>query len=253
LDEQVRSAELQRLGSDYQGQMVELMVRKLGDYIDIFEQAGFDSLVLSAKSSDPRIMIDSCQAISERFDYPLHLGLTHAGPPETGRIRSIAALGALLSRGIGDTIRISYAADPVEEVTDGKELLCCLGLRERTEPELIACPTCGRVEVDMLDLVQRVRQRLRGISVPLKVAVMGCVVNGPGEAEGADVAVFAGRGKGVICVQGQRVCTVSESDMLDSLYRECEVLADRVRRGEVELSTGVRFNASDAGTGDTQV
>ena len=245
-DGAVRAKELAALGGDYQGQMVELMLRKLADYVSIFEQSGFEDLVLSAKSSDPRIMIDACRAISDRFDYPLHLGLTHAGPPETGRIRSIAALGALLSGGVGDTVRISYAADPVEEVVDAKELLCSLGFRDRTEPELIACPTCGRMEVDLVSLVQRVRRRLVGIKVPMKVAVMGCVVNGPGEAEGADVAVFAGKGRGVICVQGRQVCTVDEADMLDALYQQCVALAERVQRGEATLSAGVHFSLTEA-------
>jgi len=245
-DGAVRTEELAALEGDYRGQMVELMVRKLADYVNIFEQSDFGDLVLSAKSSDPRIMIDACRAISERFDYPLHLGLTHAGPPETGRIRSIAALGALLSGGVGDTVRISYAADPVEEVVDAKELLCSLGFRDRTEPELIACPTCGRMEVDLVSLVQRVRRRLAGIKVPMKVAVMGCVVNGPGEAEGADVAVFAGKGRGVICVQGRQVCTVDEADMLDALYQQCVVLAERVRRDEAALSAGVHFSLTKA-------
>jgi len=133
-------------------------------------------------------------------------------------VRSVAALATLLAEGIGDTLRISYAADPIHEVEDGKELLCCLGLRQRTGPELIACPTCGRVEVDLLTLVRQVRERLASIKTPIKVAVMGCIVNGPGEAEGADVALLAGKGKAVICVRGEPVRTVSESEMLDALY-----------------------------------
>jgi (E)-4-hydroxy-3-methylbut-2-enyl-diphosphate synthase len=140
--------------------------------------------------------------------------------------------------GIGDTIRISYAADPIYEVEDAKELLCSLGLRHRVEPELIACPTCGRIEIDLIKLVAEVRQRLASIKTPVKVAVMGCVVNGPGEAEGADVAVFAGKGRGVIYVQGEQKRTVSESEMLDALYEEAVAFAERVERGEAELSTG---------------
>ncbi len=235
-DRQVRAAEQRALAADRRGNLVALMVRKLEEYIHIFEAQDFHDVVLAAKSPDPMVVIEAYRAISRRFDYPLHLGVTHAGPPETGRIRSIAALAALLAEGIGDTIRISYAADPEIEVLDGRELLCCLGLRARVEPELIACPTCGRIEVDLIPLVQKVRERLADIRVPVKVAVMGCVVNGPGEAEGADVAVFAGRGRGVIYVQGEQVRTVDEAQMLDALHEEVIQLVDRVQRGEAVLS-----------------
>ncbi len=237
-DKALRYAEMQKLASDPHRQMIALMIAKLEETIGIFEAERFEDLVLAAKSPDPRVVIDVYRAMAERFDYPLHLGVTHAGPPETGRIRSVTALATLLAEGVGDTIRISYAADPLEEVHDGKELLCCLGLRARTEPELIACPTCGRIEVDLLKLVAQVRARLATIPVPLKVAVMGCVVNGPGEAEGADVAVFAGKGRGVICVRGEKVRTVAEADILDALYEQAVALAEQVQRGQVELTTG---------------
>lgn len=217
-DKAVRQSEKQELARDYHGNLIQLMVRKLEEYLRIFEENGFEDVVLAAKSPDPTIVIDGYREISRRFDFPLHLGVTHAGPPETGRVRSVAALATLLAEGIGDTIRISYAADPIHEVEDGKELLCCLGLRRRTGPELIACPTCGRVEVDLLTLVRQVRERLASIKAPIKVAVMGCIVNGPGEAEGADVALLAGKGKAVICVRGEPVRTVSEAEMLDALY-----------------------------------
>jgi (E)-4-hydroxy-3-methylbut-2-enyl-diphosphate synthase len=231
-DKELRAAEQAEIGTDRRASLVALMVRKLEDYIRIFEENDFQDVVLAAKSIDPRIVIDAYRAISQRFDFPLHLGVTHAGPPETGRIRSVAALGTLLAEGIGDTIRISYAADPIHEVEDGKELLCSLGLRGRTEPELIACPTCGRIEVDLIKLVQQVRQKLAGIKAPVKVAVMGCVVNGPGEAEGADVAVFAGKGKGIIYVQGRQTRTVTEAEMLDALYEEAVKFAARGQAGQ---------------------
>jgi len=234
-DKQLRAAERASLKQDYRTNLVRLMLEKLDEYLRIFDENDFHDVVLAAKSPDPRIVIDACTAISQRYDYPLHLGVTHAGPPETGRIRSIAALGTLLANGIGDTIRISYAADPIHEVEDGKELLCCLGLRRRTEPELIACPTCGRLEVDLFKLVADVRRKLAEIHVPLKVAVMGCVVNGPGECEGADVALFAGRGKGIIYVQSEQKQTVPESEMLDALLTECRAFAARVERGEARL------------------
>lgn len=234
-DKAVRAAEKESMSQDYSASLIGIMLRKLEDYIRIFDENDFHDVVLAAKSVDPTIVIDAYRAIAARFDFPLHLGVTHAGPPETGRIRSVAALGTLLAEGIGDTIRISYAADPIHEVEDGKELLCTLGLRSRNEPELIACPTCGRIEVDLIELVQKVRQKLALIKTPVKVAVMGCVVNGPGEAEGADVAVFAGKGRGVIYVQGEQVRTVTEAQMLDALYDEAVAFAAKVERGEAQL------------------
>jgi len=236
-DKDVRTAQMGSLAADRRSTLIRLMVETLEDYMRIFDENDFHDVVLSAKSIDAGMVIDAYRAVSERFDLPLHLGVTHAGPPETGRIRSIAALGSLLSTGIGDTIRISYAADPVHEVEDAKELLCSLGLRNRVEPELIACPTCGRIEIDLIKLVAEVRQKLATIKTPVKVAVMGCVVNGPGEAEGADVAVFAGKGRGIIYVQGEQKRTVTEAEMLDALYEEAVVFAARVERGEAELST----------------
>ncbi|RJP32184.1 MAG: flavodoxin-dependent (E)-4-hydroxy-3-methylbut-2-enyl-diphosphate synthase [Phycisphaerales bacterium] len=234
-DKNVRAAEQGRLQSDYHGHLMAIMVEKVEEYLRIFDDNHFHDVVLSAKSIDPRICIDAYTAISRRFDYPLHLGVTHAGPKETGCIRSVTALGTLLANGIGDTVRISYASDPVLEVEDAREMLCCLGLRNRVEPELIACPTCGRIEIDLIALVSDVRRVLATIKTPVKVAVMGCVVNGPGEAEGADVAIFAGKGKGIIYVQGEQTRTVREADMLDALYEETKAFAEKVERGEARL------------------
>ena len=234
-DKDQRAEEQAALEKDYRGHMTAIMVEKLEEYLRIFADNDFYDVVLSAKSVDPQIVLSAYTEISSRFDYPLHLGVTHAGPPETGRIRSVVALGALLAQGIGDTIRISYAADPVHEVEDGKELLQVLGLRPRTEPELIACPTCGRIEIDLIAMMAEVRKRLAEIQVPVKVAVMGCVVNGPGEAEGSDVAVFAGKHRGVIYVQGEQVATVTEDQMLDRLFDEVRKFAAKVQRGEAQL------------------
>jgi len=230
-----RAEEMAALEHDYKGQMTAIMVEKLEEYLRIFADADFYDVVLSAKSVDPEIVLAAYSECSRRFDFPLHLGVTHAGPPETGRIRSVVALGALLAQGIGDTIRISYAADPVFEIEDGRELLQVLGLRLRTEPELIACPTCGRIEIDLISMMAEVRRRLKEIPVPVKVAVMGCVVNGPGEAEGSDVAVFAGKHRGVIYVQGEQVATVTEGEMLDRLFDEVRKFAAKVQRGEATL------------------
>ncbi|MFQ5430530.1 MAG: flavodoxin-dependent (E)-4-hydroxy-3-methylbut-2-enyl-diphosphate synthase [Phycisphaerae bacterium] len=237
-DKQKRAAEKAKLDEGRADHLIALMLEKLDDYLRIFDENDFADVVLSAKSIDPRIAIDAYTAISARHDFPLHLGVTHAGPKETGCIRSVVALGTLLARGIGDTVRISYASDPVLEVEDARELLNCLGLRARIEPELIACPTCGRIEVDLMTLVKQVREKLATIKTPIKVAVMGCVVNGPGEAEGADVAIFAGKGRGIIYVQGEQTRTVTEDKMLEALYEECLALADKIERGTAALGGG---------------
>jgi len=236
-DKQKRMRELGRVFSDHKhGHMLAIMIAKLEEYLDIFYEEDFYDIAISAKSMDASLTIDAYTAISERFDHPLHLGVTHAGPKETGCIRSIAALSALLTRGIGDTIRISYANDPVYEVEDGLELLYSLGLRQRVGVDLIACPTCGRIQVDLFTLIQDVRKQLAAkVVVPMKVAVMGCIVNGPGEAEGADVAVFAGDRRGIIYVQGERVANVTEPEILDRLLKECLDFQERVRRGEAKL------------------
>ena len=232
-----RQEELASFFSDRkQGHLLAMMIAKVEEYLEIFEARDFHNICLSAKLMDARLVIDIYQELSKRFDYPLHLGVTHAGPRETGSIRSISALGSLLSQGIGDTIRISYASDTVYEVEDGVELLNCLNLRTRVGAELIACPSCGRIQVDLFKLVDDVRKQLENdIDIPIKVAVMGCVVNGPGEAEGADVAVFAGDRRGIIYVQGERVANVSEEEILDRLLLECKSLQARVRNGETKL------------------
>ena len=236
-DKQKRLKELGGVFSENKhGHFLAIMITKLEEYLEIFHEQDFHDIVISAKSIDPLIVIDAYKAISERFDYPLHLGVTHAGPKETGTIRSVVPLGHLLASGIGDTIRISYANDPVYEVQDGLELMYILGLRTRIGAELIACPSCGRIQVDLFKLVQDVRKQLANeISLPIKVAVMGCVVNGPGEAEGADVAIFAGDRKGIIYVQGERVANVPEADILPALLEECRKFQAKVERGEAKL------------------
>ena len=236
-DKQARAKELGAVFSDQKhGYLLSIMIAKLEEYLDIFYERDFYDIAISAKSMDATVVIDAYTEIAKRFAHPLHLGVTHAGPKETGCIRSVVALGSLLANGIGDTIRISYANDPIYEVEDGLELLYSLGLRERKGAELIACPTCGRIQVDLFSLVQDVNDKLSAeIEVPMKVAVMGCVVNGPGEAEGADVAVFAGDRKGIIYVQGEKVATVGEDEILDRLLDECKAFQQRVRSGEVKL------------------
>jgi (E)-4-hydroxy-3-methylbut-2-enyl-diphosphate synthase len=236
-DKQKRLRELGRFFAEHrQGHLIALMITRLEEYLEIFQERDFHDVVISAKSMDAALVIDVYTEISKRFDYPLHLGVTHAGPKETGCIRSVVALGTLLANGIGDTVRISYASDPVYEVQDALELVWCLGLRPRKGAELIACPTCGRIQVDLFTLVQDVRRKLADeIELPVKVAVMGCIVNGPGEAEGADVAVFAGDRRGIIYVQGERVANVPEEEILERLLAECRTFQERVRRGEAKL------------------
>lgn len=236
-DKQRRKEELGKFFAGHkQGHLMALMVAKLEEYLDIFHEREFFDIAISAKSMDAAFVFDIYSEISRRFDYPLHLGVTHAGTKESGCIRSVAALGALLAHGVGDTIRISYASDPVFEVQDGLELLWSLGLRTRVGVDLIACPTCGRIQVDLFTLVQDVRTKLaEAITVPMKVAVMGCIVNGPGEAEGADVAVFAGDRRGIIYVQGERVANVPENEILDRLLTECREFQAKVMRGEAKL------------------
>lgn len=225
-DKDKRAAEKARLEQDYEDQLVGIMMDKLAEYLRIFEENDFADVVISAKSIDPRIVIKAYTAISERFDFPLHLGVTHAGPKETGCIRSVVALGTLLANGIGDTVRISYASDPVLEVIDAKEMLNCLGLRPRVEPELIACPTCGRIEIDLIKLVQEVRHRLAEIKVPVKVAVMGCVVNGPGESKHANIGIsLPGTGETPVApvyVDGDKTVTLKGND----IAREFRAIVD---------------------------
>ncbi|HRP62100.1 MAG TPA: flavodoxin-dependent (E)-4-hydroxy-3-methylbut-2-enyl-diphosphate synthase [Phycisphaerales bacterium] len=236
-DKQKRMEELGKYFAGHRsGHLLAIMIAKLEEYLDIFHEREFFDICISAKSMDAALTIDAYTEIAKRFPYPLHLGVTHAGPKETGCIRSVVALGSLLANGIGDTVRISYASDPVYEVEDALEMLYVLGLRTRIGAELIACPTCGRIQVDLFTLVQEVRNKLRReIDLPIKVAVMGCVVNGPGEAEGADVAVFAGDRRGIIYVQGERVANVKEEEILDRLLEECRTFQERVRRGEAKL------------------
>ncbi|HVX84204.1 MAG TPA: flavodoxin-dependent (E)-4-hydroxy-3-methylbut-2-enyl-diphosphate synthase [Phycisphaerae bacterium] len=236
-DKQKRLKELGGVFSDNKhGHMLAIMITKLEEYLDIFYAKNFYDIVISAKSIDPLMVIAAYTEISKRFDHPLHLGVTHAGPKETGTIRSVVPLGHLLASGIGDTIRISYANDPIYEVQDGLELMYILGLRERKGAELIGCPTCGRIQVDLFTLIQDVNKALNEhITLPIKVAVMGCIVNGPGECEGADVAIFAGDRRGIIYVQGEKVANVPEEQILSRLLEETRKFQDKVLRGEARL------------------
>jgi len=203
---------------------IALMLRKMKQCVRLFEKRSFDQLVLSAKSSDTLRTIEINRAIAEHFDYPIHLGLTHAGLPEDAQIPSAVALGTLLAEGIGDTIRVSAAGNPVVETRMACHILESLGLARPKAPELIVCPTCGRTEINVIKLAQRVKRSLKGIDKSVRVAVMGCFVNGPGEAADADLAVCAGKNKAFLYKQGRKIAAVSEDNLIATLLQELEKL-----------------------------
>ncbi|WP_354526777.1 flavodoxin-dependent (E)-4-hydroxy-3-methylbut-2-enyl-diphosphate synthase [Nakamurella sp. UYEF19] len=194
----------------------------------LFEEHDYRDIKISVKHNDPVIMVRAYELLAEQCDYPLHLGVTEAGPAFQGTIKSAVAFGALLSRGIGDTIRVSLSAPPVEEVKVGLQILESLNLRERGL-EIVSCPSCGRAQVDVYKLANEVTAGLEGMDVPLRVAVMGCVVNGPGEAREADLGVASGNGKGQIFVRGEVIRTVPEADIVETLIEEAMKLADIMR------------------------
>jgi (E)-4-hydroxy-3-methylbut-2-enyl-diphosphate synthase len=197
----------------------------------LFEEHGFGNFKISVKHNDPVIMVRAYELLSESCDYPLHLGVTEAGPAFQGTIKSAVAFGSLLSRGIGDTIRVSLSAPPVEEVKVGLKILESLNLRPR-KLEIVSCPSCGRAQVDVYKLADAVTAGLEGLEVPLRVAVMGCVVNGPGEAREADLGVASGNGKGQIFVRGEVIKTVRESEIVETLIEEAMRLAESMPAGE---------------------
>jgi len=194
--------------------------------IRYLEEVGFEDIKVSVKHSNVRSMIESYRLLADAVGYPLHLGVTEAGPPPAGLIKSVAGIGTLLNEGIGDTIRFSLTADPVEEAKAGRQLLEFLGLRERKGLDLIACPSCGRAEVDVIDVATRAQEALEAANLPIQVAVMGCVVNGPGEAREADIGIAAGRGRGHLFIKGQVVRVVPEAEMVEALLEEAQKLVD---------------------------
>ena len=193
----------------------------------LFEEHGFHDFKISVKHNDPVIMVRAYEMLAERGDWPLHLGVTEAGPAFQGTIKSSVAFGALLSEGIGDTIRVSLSAPPVEEVKVGLQILESLNLRAR-RLEIVSCPSCGRAQVDVYQLADQVTAGLEGMEVPLRVAVMGCVVNGPGEAREADLGVASGNGKGQIFVRGEVIKTVPESQIVETLIEEAMRIAEEM-------------------------
>ena len=191
----------------------------------LFEEHDFRDIKISVKHHDPVIMVEAYMQLAEQCDYPLHLGVTEAGPTFQGTVKSSVAFGALLSRGIGDTIRVSLSAPPVEEIKVGNQILESLNLRQRGL-EIVSCPSCGRAQVDVYTLAEQVTAGLEGLEVPLRVAVMGCVVNGPGEAREADLGVASGNGKGQIFVKGEVIKTVPEAMIVETLIEEALKLAE---------------------------
>ncbi|MER7889619.1 flavodoxin-dependent (E)-4-hydroxy-3-methylbut-2-enyl-diphosphate synthase [Micromonospora sp. NPDC094482] len=216
-----------RLLSKYGKATAEALVESALWECSLFEEHGFRDIKISVKHNDPVVMIRAYRQLAEQCDYPLHLGVTEAGPAFQGTIKSAVAFGALLAEGIGDTIRVSLSAPPVEEIKVGNQILESLGLRERGL-EIVSCPSCGRAQVDVYKLAEEVTAGLEGLPVPLRVAVMGCVVNGPGEAREADLGVASGNGKGQIFVKGQVVKTVPEAQIVETLIEEALRIADEM-------------------------
>jgi (E)-4-hydroxy-3-methylbut-2-enyl-diphosphate synthase len=210
----------------------------------LFEETGFHDFKISVKHHDPVVVTQAYRLLAQRGDWPLHLGVTEAGPAFQGTIKSVAAFGALLAEGIGDTIRVSLSAPPVEEVRVGTALLQALGLRERGF-DIVSCPSCGRAQVDVVALAEAVTEGLKHITVPLRVAVMGCVVNGPGEAREADLGVASGNGKGQIFIKGKVVETVPESRIVAVLLERAEAMAAE-RAADVAASGDVTDRVDDA-------
>ena len=214
-----------RLLAKYGKATPEALVESAVWEASLFEEHGFRDFKISVKHNDPVVMVRAYELLAERGDWPLHLGVTEAGPAFQGTIKSATAFGALLSKGIGDTIRVSLSAPPVEEVKVGIQILQSLNLRPR-KLEIVSCPSCGRAQVDVYTLAEKVTAGLEGMEVPLRVAVMGCVVNGPGEAREADLGVASGNGKGQIFVKGEVIKTVPESLIVETLIEEAMRLAE---------------------------
>ncbi|WP_206074449.1 flavodoxin-dependent (E)-4-hydroxy-3-methylbut-2-enyl-diphosphate synthase [Antribacter gilvus] len=226
-----------RLLAKYGKATAEALVESAVWEASLFEEHDFHDFKISVKHNDPVIMVRAYEMLAERGDWPLHLGVTEAGPAFQGTIKSATAFGALLSKGIGDTIRVSLSAPPVEEVKVGNQILQALNLRPR-KLEIVSCPSCGRAQVDVYTLAEKVTAGLEGMEVPLRVAVMGCVVNGPGEAREADLGVASGNGKGQIFVRGEVIKTVPEAMIVETLIEEALRLAESMPAPENDAQAG---------------
>ncbi len=209
--------------ADLDWPLAEKLAASAVAFCEHFERRGFTEIVVSAKASSVNSTIESYRLLADQIAYPLHIGVTEAGTAFSGTVKSSVGIGILLSEGIGDTLRVSLTADPVEEVRVGWEILSALDIRRRG-PEMVSCPTCGRCQIDLIPIADEVARRLRDRRTPIKVAVMGCVVNGPGEARDADIGVAAGQGVGVIFARGETVRKVAEAEIVDALFAEIERL-----------------------------
>jgi (E)-4-hydroxy-3-methylbut-2-enyl-diphosphate synthase len=226
------------------GATPEALVESARMELAYFEEVGFEDVKISVKASMVPLMIEAYRLASETFDHPLHLGVTEAGPPPAGLLKATAGIGALLAEGIGDTIRYSLTADPVEEARAGRQLLEAMGLRERKGLDLIACPSCGRAEIDVIGVAQQAQEALSERNLPIQVAVMGCVVNGPGEAREADLGIAAGRKRGHLFIKGQIVRVVPENEMVEALVAEAErLVAEGVEARLAAAETGAAAEA----------
>jgi (E)-4-hydroxy-3-methylbut-2-enyl-diphosphate synthase len=212
------------LYTKYGGATPEAMVESAQRELNYFREVDFDLVKISVKASSVPLMVEAYRQLAEVTDYPLHLGVTEAGPPPNGLIKATAGIATLLMEGIGDTIRYSLTADPIEEARAGRQLLEALGLRERKNVDLIACPSCGRAEIDVIDVAKRAMEAFGEREIPLQVAVMGCVVNGPGEAREADLGIAAGNKRGHLFVKGRNVAVVPESEMVEALVEWAEFI-----------------------------
>ncbi|MFP3901738.1 MAG: flavodoxin-dependent (E)-4-hydroxy-3-methylbut-2-enyl-diphosphate synthase [Acidimicrobiia bacterium] len=228
----------------------EAMVESAQMELAWFEEVGFDDVKISVKASSVPLMIEAYRQLADTVDHPLHLGVTEAGPPPGGLVKATAGIGTLLAEGIGDTIRYSLTADPVDEVRAGRTLLESMGLRQRRNVDLIACPSCGRAEIDVIEVAQRAQEAFGERRLPLQVAVMGCVVNGPGEARDADLGIAAGNRRGHLFVRGQNVAVVAEDEMVDALVEWAEYIAEHGVDAALERARSTRDAARQAAERD---
>ncbi len=221
----------------------EAMVESAQQELAYFEEVGFDDVKISVKASSVPLMVEAYRLLADTVDHPLHLGVTEAGPMPGGLIKATAGIATLLAEGIGDTIRFSLTADPIEEARAGRTLLESLGLRERKNVDLIACPSCGRAEIDVIEVAQQAQAAFGDREIPLQVAVMGCVVNGPGEAKDADLGIAAGRNKGHLFVRGQNVAVVPEDEMVETLVEWATYIGEHGVDAALERASATRDQA----------
>jgi (E)-4-hydroxy-3-methylbut-2-enyl-diphosphate synthase len=247
-----------KLYDKYGGRITpEAMVESAQTELAYFDEVGFDLVKISVKASSVPLMVEAYRQLADVTDHPLHLGVTEAGPPPAGLVKATAGISTLLMEGIGDTIRYSLTADPVEEARAGRQLLEALGLRERKSVDLIACPSCGRAEINVIDVARRAQDAFGERQLPLQVAVMGCVVNGPGEAREADLGIAAGNKRGHLFVKGRNVAVVPEVDMVDALVEWAEFIVEHgvdaaiaradITRAEREADKDRRRNLGERG------